>query len=258
MSRNEKTVGELFRESLEGEYDDDAPWERVRELRRRNTPEVFDLAVEFCLSDVPLERARGLDVLAQLGGGKPESQRVRPGDCVVVAMSALGDADAIVVHSAAWALSHLRTPEAMTALCGLRRHADPGVRWAVAAGIVSDEDRDRMIRTLTELMKDPDEDVRDWATFGLGTQCDADSVEIRDALTARLSDPPTADEAVWGLTRRRDLLGLKILIERLKSAKLLEGDRMAAREVLDLDCASEVDDDALVEGLQTIEAAGPA
>lgn len=60
--------------------------------------------------------------------------------------------------------------------------------------------------TLISLSADPDPQVRDWATFGLGTQTDADSEAVRQALWARTNDAYLAarDEAVVSLARRRD------------------------------------------------------
>jgi len=99
------------------------------------------------------------------------------------------------------------------------------------AGCATDE----AINTLIELMGDPDEDVRDWATFGLGTQTDADSPEIREALRNLLSDPfeYARSEAVWGLAKRKDPEGLRILLERLDSETWVDGDEWAAAKVLD-------------------------
>lgn len=37
-------------------------------------------------------------------------------------------------------------------------------------------------------MDDTDDDVRDWAAFGLGVLGDQDSVEIREALYRKLND----------------------------------------------------------------------
>jgi HEAT repeat protein len=54
------------------------------------------------------------------------------------------------------------------------------------------------------LTQDTAPEVRDWATFALGTQIDLDTSEIRDALAARLNDPDevTRAEAATGLSRR--------------------------------------------------------
>lgn len=57
-----------------------------------------------------------------------------------------------------------------------------------------------------ELTQDTDEDVRDWATFGLGVFGQLDSPEIREALVTRLSDT-NADvraEALAGLAARKE------------------------------------------------------
>ena len=88
-------------------------------------------------------------------------------------------------------------------------------------------------------MEDESDEVRDWATFGLGSLCVdlksgqyQDSPEIRDALYARLNDPAARDEAIWGLAQRKDLVGLKILLARLESENCMPGDKQAAEEAL--------------------------
>jgi hypothetical protein len=57
----------LFVKTLIGDYEDDAPWQAVSELRRIGSRDVFTRAVEWCKSSDPLVRTRGIDVLAQLG-----------------------------------------------------------------------------------------------------------------------------------------------------------------------------------------------
>src|SRR5579872_4102331 len=57
---------ELLAGTLEGEYDDDAPWEAVSVLRLRGGAGVFEVAKRYCTSEDAKARARGLSVLAQL------------------------------------------------------------------------------------------------------------------------------------------------------------------------------------------------
>jgi hypothetical protein len=230
-----KTATELFADACQGEYDDAGGWAAVSELRLRNTAEIFQFASEHCDSANPRERARALDVLAQLGAGKPISERPWFDDSVSIAIRHLQDEDPLVVRSAAWALAHLADDRAVSALIRLQSHADAEVRWAVAFGVARRE-QPESARTLMTLMQDTDDEVRNWATFGLGTQCNGDSPEIRKALRERLDDPfPDArDEAVWGLARRRDRIGLQLLLERLEGDHG-QGDEMAAAECLELD-----------------------
>jgi len=245
-----KTAEELFLDSFQGDYDDDAPWDAVKELRRRNTPEVFNLAVSYSQSKVSLERARALDVLAQLGAGKPTSERAYLDESISIAETFLGDDDPVVVHSAAWALSHLRNDRAISALIRLRVHPDPGVRLAVASGIVG-TGRVDSIQTLIGLMEDVDDVVRDWATFGLGTQCSEDSEEIRAALRKRLNDTfeEARNEAIWGLARRKDRTGWQQLLDRLQTDHW-SGDETTAAEILGV--GSDTPVDSLRKNLQSL------
>lgn len=238
-----KTTPDLFSAALQGDYDDDLAWEAVAILRLRNTEEVFQTAVEYCSSEMPKERARGLDVLSQLGTGKPLSERPWFDDCVSIAIRHLGDEDALVVHSAAWALAHLRGDRAISALLEMSRHADSGVRHAVAFGLAGGG-RPDALQTLINLTEDADSEVRDWATFGLGTLCEADSPEIREALRKRTEDPyeHARSEAIWGLALRRDPVWLQILLDRLEAESWIQGDEYAATSILQVPSATPIED----------------
>jgi len=116
----------------------------------RTNEELF-LAVQYCRSVVPLERARSLDVLAQFGAGpgKLRSERPHFDERLAIAMEHLRDESANVATSAAWALAHLGGDAAISALIEMRTNSDPDVRWAVAVGMEGSERVDA-IATLIE------------------------------------------------------------------------------------------------------------
>jgi len=247
-----RTVEELFSASFEGGYEDDPPWNAVGALRRCNSDEVFQLAAAYCRSEVAIHRARALDVLAQMGAGGPLAERPHLTESVSIVISHLGDEDTLVAHSAAWALAHLQSEPAISALIGARRSADDQVRLAVAFGMAGSE-RPDAIETLIELTEDDDPEVRNWATFGLGHAGaeegppvrlgTLDLAIIRDALRKRVTDSFSAvrDEAIWGLATRRDPAALQLLLDRLSSEEWIDGDEMTAAEILELDYDTPVD-----------------
>jgi HEAT repeat protein len=238
-----KSTEELFTAALEGEYDGDSAWEAVSVLRLRGTPEVFELAKRHCKSENPKARARGLSVLAQLGAGKPDTERPFMAYGVSLAIEHLHDSDEEVVRCAAWALSHLGTQQAVLSLIALRSHPDSDVRQAVACCIELRK-HPEAVSILQALMEDTDEVVRDWATFALGSsdvEKDGvlhyvDSPEIRAALRNRLEDSyeDARREAIWGLALRNDTLGVKLLLNHLESEEWWNGDKSTAQELLDL------------------------
>ena len=73
------------------------------------------------------------------------------------------------------------------------------------------------VRTLLELSGDESGEVRDWATFGLGSLCTLDTPEVRAALVARLADaqPEVRGEAMVGLACRGDLRVLDVILGEL-------------------------------------------
>ena len=233
MINENSTNEELFQASLLGDHEDEVAWDAVRALRRRGTEEVFQLAVRHCKSAVPLERARALDVLAQLGARELQLESPYSKESVAIAIEHLRDDHPLVADSAAWALAHLGGDAAVSALITVRKNPDPDVRWAVANGLFGSERADA-IATIIELMDDADDNVRDWATFALGTQCKADSAEICNALRKRLNDSyeMARDEAVWGLAQHKDPQGIRLLVERLSADEWMAGDEMAAAETL--------------------------
>lgn len=114
-----------------------------------------------------------------------------------------------VTIAAVSALGHLGDERGLDAVLRHRRHPDDDIRFAVAGALPSiagDPPSDKAVDALIELTSDSHSDVRDWATFGLGSQLGIDLPKVRDALVARLDDPDgdTAGEALVGLARCHD------------------------------------------------------
>jgi HEAT repeat protein len=181
--------------------DEETRWDAVRELHRRGDAAAFDQATTWSTDSEPLLRALAADVLSQLGWNEehPFGQRSEP------ALTAMLDDSAIPVVSAAlMAMGHLGVgPTAR--ICTMADHSEADIRYSVAYCLGNRAD-DQSRATLVELSSDEDHEVRDWATFGLGTLCDNDSPAIRDALAARLKDDDedTRCEAMVGLANRND------------------------------------------------------
>jgi HEAT repeat protein len=195
------------------EPDENATWEAVVTLHFRGTREVFDGACNFCASECPQERTLGANILGQLG----VPNRSFPDESVAVLLKLLAvETDEDVLDAICIALGHIHDPTAIPSLARLKRHPSTKVRNAVVFGLLGFEDQ-LAIRTLIEMSRDRDELVRDWATFGLGTQIDADTPEICAALFARVvdQDEVTRGEALVGLARRKDQRVIEPLIKEL-------------------------------------------
>ncbi|HEX4319746.1 MAG TPA: HEAT repeat domain-containing protein [Acidobacteriaceae bacterium] len=261
-------IDELFRQTLEGDYDDEddegGPWEAVSKLQAIASDEVagrpvFDKAVQWCRNNKPAKRRRGVDILAQLGKTEEHPDVVFAAESYDVIVSVLEDElDLQVIDSCLVALGHLGNPAAVPLILEHRANTDPDVRFAVAFALGSFADDPAAIRGLLQLMDDSDPDIRDWATFGLGVQGSADTPEIREALFERLDDgnPDTREEAVAGLGKRKDLRVLPDLIELLQQEEVSFGVVEAASNLLDLPGINEEwSADEYIEALTTRYAA---
>jgi len=237
---------DLAQIALTSDDESDAYWDSVRELQRRGTRAVFDAVSQLCASGDPRSRSLGLDVLAQLGY---EKGRPFLGESLPIALRLAADSDTTVRKSALSALGHLGDVKALPEL--LDHVADPeqAIRLAVAQAIPSvlgDPPPDEGVAALMTLMGDADADVRDWATFGVGSLLDVDGEAIRSALTRRLDDPDgdTAGEALVGLARRRD-------VRILDKVRALLDDISVGN--LAVEAAGELADPNLVSSLQRLK-----
>lgn len=241
--REPPTTHDLINRALT-EPDEDQAWEAVSTLHFRATREVFEEARKLSRSECPQERGLGADILGQLG----VPDRLCPDECVaILAEMSQTETDEEAIGSICTALGHLHHPGAVEPLLRWKGHPNAVIRWHVAVALGGHETPDA-VEALIELSADADEGVRDWATFGLGSQLDLDTPHIREALCARLNDddPVTRAEAFVGLARRKDERVIPFLIEALESGQLDEYD---PRQDLVLEAVEEIADPRLLPSL---------
>ncbi len=138
-----------------------------------------------------------------------------------------GEECADVLEGIAWALGGAGEARGVPALIALSGCADASLRIKVAAALpsaMSDPPEEAGVAALIRLTTDPDQEVRNWATFALGRQTAADSAAVRAALWARIDDPygEARDEAVVGLAYRGERAVLPVLAGLL--ARPIAGD----------------------------------
>jgi HEAT repeat protein len=228
-------MDEIFAQTLAGDYDDELPWEAVGTLRRLGSREVYDQAAEWCHSDNSLKRARGTDVLAQLGRTVEHPSNNFPDECFLIVSTLIqAEKDPLPLLPAVHALGHIGNPQAIPLVIAHRLHPNADIRFAVACALGNFANDPLSVGPLLTLMQDADEDVRDWATFGLGVQGDLDSDEIREALHQRLTDPfrNVREEALAGLSKRKDQRALPTLISALQESETSDAVVEAAEEFL--------------------------
>lgn len=214
QERDPRSTDEIVADALKQE-DDDARWELITALHFRGTRDVFEAARNLTKSVNPDERCLGVDILAQLG--IPE--RSFPNEVCDILLELLkSERDADVLQSACTAFGHNKDFHVVEPLARLWSHPSADVRYAVVFGLLGQED-EFAIQALIELSADADDDVRNWATFGLGDMIDLDTPEIRETLFRCVDDSFDAvrGEALKGLAKRHDDRAIEPLVRELEA-----------------------------------------
>jgi len=238
-----RPIEELIQLAL-NERDADMAWEYVSALQLRGDGEVFQAADRLCTSELATERELGATLIGQLG--IPE--RTFPGKSFLC-LTRMLETDPDTLQAIAVGFGHLNNPRCIELLAPLKNHPASIVRWGVAHGISRHNDP-LAIQTLIELSGDEDEEIRDWATFGLGSLIDADTPEIREALWARTTDTynDARAEALAGLARRKDPRVAELLLQELSAEHV---------DIMFIDAAEEFADRALLPALMKLKVRWP-
>lgn len=213
MELQSQPTSSLFAMAYETESEDDY-WQIIAEIHKRGTCCEFDLAKILANSNDAVKREIGADILGQLGWSKNNSFHT---ESVSLLIELLSDNNEDVIVSAGFSLGHRNDARAIPSLLKLVRHANPKIRYGVVSAL-SGLENNKAIESLIILSHDKDLDVRNWATFGLGSQCETDTTELRAALLERTTDNESEirGEALVGLARRKDLRIQRAVLEELE------------------------------------------
>jgi HEAT repeat protein len=213
-----RSDAELFKELIAADPDSDEFVRAKAALQMRATPEVLEGASLLLNSNDAARRVVGIRVLAQLG--LPE--RKFPVECTDRLLTLLTvEKDACVLAATASAFYYLEASRGLPELLQLSKHPDARVREGVVNGLTGLTEPGAVSALIT-LSADENSTVRDWAVFGLGTQIELDTPEIREALWARRNDSHNEawHEALVGLAHRRDPRIHKLLLLELDRDEL--------------------------------------
>ncbi len=215
----QKPIDELILLALTASDEtDDLGWDAIWVLRSRATREVFDAAKTLCERVDPIERSIGVDILAQLG----LPTRTFLDETLELFFNLMDiENDNRVLNSLGVGLGHISPePRKVQPLLKLKNHVDPEVRFGIAFGLSAENDS-LAIQALIDLSSDENGEVRDWATFALGSQTDLDSPDIREALYNRAVDANDTSnaggEGLVGLAKRHDIRAFELVLQCLQS-----------------------------------------
>ena len=232
-------VEALFARTLVGDYEAEDAWVAVGTLRLNGSREIFEHAAAWCLSDDPLKRARAASILCQLRRGTiPRHEFLFRDESYALLTDMLEEEqDPAVLYSVISGLGHLDNALAIPFILRYQDSALHRVRYAATFALGCFPNDGRSIEGLLKLTSDPEDEIRDWAVFGLGVMGNTDSPEIREALLRCLSDKDedVREEAAVGLGKRRDWRMIPALLKMLEDPGLKVRVAEAAAALLGMD-----------------------
>jgi hypothetical protein len=204
--------------------------------------EVLASAVTFCRADDDALRATGAAMLAELCN---LGDRLGPEVLGILAPLLQREASSDVIRIALHGVGLTRLDGGAPIALTFATHDDAGIRLDATHALYScagDPPSRDAIDGLIALSADRDEHVRDWATFGLGTELEIDDDEVRAALVERLEDTflDVREEAAVGVARRGDARAFETVRE------LLEADEVSS---LTVEAAGHLADERLLRPL---------
>jgi hypothetical protein len=215
MSRKNWTDEKLFFRLLNNKTDR-TRFENIRALRSRANKYVFERSHLLAQSGIAKEQLIGIEILSQLGA--PPRPFLKPTLKLFFGLLRTENKPR-VLSTVLYGLGHNNksiSDRETKLLCTFKNHKYAEVREGLTFAL-GGKDSEVAIETLIELSKDRIDWIRDWATFGIGSQTEIDNEKVRKTLWERVNDKyiSAREEAIFGLAKRKDP-GIKpILVEAL-------------------------------------------
>lgn len=201
---------------------DKAYWDNIHELRGRASDSLYAECMELVRSERPGECAAGVTILSQFYRINKRKKRgieyPYRKEVLKLFLSMLASAtDSSVTAALLYGIGDNNScikPHEIDLLLPFISVQEIIIRRAAVSALTGIH-KMKAIRGLIMLSRDRYSDIRNWATFAIGTQTDVDTAEIRTALYARCVDKhyDTRMEAIYGLAKRKDD-GVKTYLEK--------------------------------------------
>lgn len=204
MSRTNWTNDKLLSRLINNKTDK-SRWNNISVLRKRPSKELFAKCVELIKSNNPKIRKIGIDILAQLG----LPPRPFLNETLKIYFELLDtENDPDVLMSLLYSIGHNNDKldnEQIEKICSFINTKNSLINEGLVFALLG-IDNLNAIETLIKLSSDKLSHIRNWATFGLGTQIERNNKTIREALWERVNDKnqETKLEAIVGLAKRKD------------------------------------------------------
>ncbi|MEO6588277.1 MAG: HEAT repeat domain-containing protein [Pyrinomonadaceae bacterium] len=249
MENENLSTDQLIKFAL-NEKDEDLSWDYIRILHKKGNQEVFEAAKDLCESNESEKVTLGADILGQLGFDfESNNFPFREQSLPILLKISETEKDIGALQSIVFALGRMNDEKATQRIFELKDHKHEDIRFAVVHGLLTIDEIDA-IKAMIKLSADSDEAVRNWAAFGLGSQIEIDTEEIRNALFARVGEKGNEvcdeirGEALVGLAVRKDERVIEPLLKELSSESVGK---------LSVEAASETGDARLCNSLLNLK-----
>lgn len=220
MSKRKWSNDKIF-SRLESIKSEKAYWEYISILRNRSSEEIFIKCTELINSDLDNHKKIGIDILAQLG--LPPRKFLK--QTLKIYFHLLkSEKNPKILMSILYGISHNNdnlSESKIYQLCSLAEEKNKFIKEGLVAALIGNRNQ-LAIETIIKFSTDKTNQIRNWATFGLGTLLSIDNEKIRTALWNRVNDKhqETKLEAIIGLANRKDTRINEIIIQELKAGEM--------------------------------------